>query len=303
VDFNKILCPVDFSEAAHIGIRLAASLASEYGADLALLHVVDYPSSQMETVVPLADLQHFAERMRLEALAFLEDLAGKEIPPEIRTECLTRTGVPYRRIVEVSEDLEADLIVMPSRNLTRVERWFLGSTVERVVRLASCPVLTVPPDDEDKREFRPRKIICPTDFSSLSYRAFPYALSLAKKYDAVLTVMHVVTVHRLDPASPAWRFSEIPMDHVKAVENAAARELDRRGEEAKKAQVRVETRKLRGSDSAAEIIRVSEDENADLVVMATHGHTGLLHGLVGSTAERVVRLLNRPVLTIRPTRE
>jgi nucleotide-binding universal stress UspA family protein len=88
-----------------------------------------------------------------------------------------------------------------------------------------------------------------------------------------------------------------------SIEAAAADELDRRGRKAQELKVNVQVRTLRGFDPATEIVRLAEEESADFVVMATHGHTGLLHALLGSIAERVVRLSTRPVLTIRPEKK
>jgi len=141
-----------------------------------------------------------------------------------------------------------------------------------------------------------KKILCPVDFSDVSQNAREYGVSLAKECGAELIFIHVV-----EPIVAPADFSFGPVTTVEVEEQLIQRGreslsaiADRAGLPSDRATTRVE----RGRPSA-EIVRVAGEEGVDLIVMGTHGYTGLTHALLGSTAERVVNKAPCPVLTIR----
>jgi nucleotide-binding universal stress UspA family protein len=111
-------------------------------------------------------------------------------------------------------------------------------------------------------------------------------------------MLHVVTIGEADPANPDWGFPAIPEEHVDAAVKVAEKQLQSRAADTPD-RVEVGSMLVRGFDAAEEIVRVAAEEEADLVVMSTHGHTGLMHVLLGSTAGKVIRHIDRPVLTVR----
>src|SRR5258708_2079402 len=133
-------------------------------------------------------------------------------------------------------------------------------------------------------------ILHPTDFSERSQHAFWLACSLAQDYGARLIVLHVV-------AAPAVVYVEgmVPPNPAE-LRAAAQEELDRF--QAPRADVRAE-RRLTEGDAVEETLRVAQEANADLIVMGTHGRTGLERLLMGSVAEQVVRRASCPVLTVK----
>lgn len=143
--FNKIICPVDFSAASESALSQAVALAEQSGAELLLLTVV--------TPVPAAA---FSEGMLFAELSTLPDhstdAAEKRLSALRDTLCtaiLDRTstqlavGIPFVEIVRCARDVKADLIVMGSHGLTGIEHLLIGSVAERVVRKAPCSVLVV----------------------------------------------------------------------------------------------------------------------------------------------------------------
>jgi nucleotide-binding universal stress UspA family protein len=290
---------VDFSPATPHAVVPAASLATEYGGDLHLVHVLNFPYPHLESVAPSFDLQRYYLEMEEEAEKRLSGLVDEDSRKYANTFEHVLRGVPYEEIVRFAEDRDVDMIVMPTHGRTGIDRLLYGSVAEKVVRMADCPVLTVSPFDGAPKAFSPDRIVFTTDFSDASDSAFGYALSLADKYEASLLMVHVVTLWDNDPANPDWRFPAIPPEHVDAVMSAAREQLDDREHRMGDDGVEIEARLVRGFDPAHEIVRIVEAEDADLVVMSTHGRTGLAHALLGSTAEKVVRYLDQPVLTIR----
>ena len=141
-----------------------------------------------------------------------------------------------------------------------------------------------------------RKILCPTDFSEPSEAAWTFALSLGEQYGAEVVLLHVVA----DPVrSPvAYELGYTPERVLKAVTDEAERLLADTAAKAADRKVKVLPRLRRGVEFR-EINAAATEEGADLIVMGTHGHTGLAHLLIGSVAEKVVRTAPCPVLTVR----
>ena len=137
-----------------------------------------------------------------------------------------------------------------------------------------------------------KKILCPIDFDDNSIAALHYARDLAKEQDATLHVMHVVFIPLISPGFPGEPYPVVSEEPSKLELQKIAREhLD--------GKVRYELASRSGRP-AETINQAAEDLGVDLIVMATHGRTGVTRLFLGSVAEHVVRSSSRPVLTIRP---
>lgn len=153
--------------------------------------------------------------------------------------------------------------------------------------------------DEEKSEMEAiKRILVPTDFSGYSNEAFKYAASLARKYNAEIHILHVIPTKDLEemPTYPP----NFPLDQFLRDQERLAKE---------KFQEFVPTEERIGLDihemvvegkPFVEIVREARNMDADLIVMSTHGRSGLAHVLIGSVAEKVVRKSHCPVLTIKP---
>ena len=138
---KSILVPTDFSASADEAIKYAAKLAELFGAQITLLYVVEPMPVDFEAF-PLAledDRSMRAARTRLE----LE--AQRDLPPANFAQALVRLGRPFHEITEAARTLKVDLIVIATHGYTGLKHVVMGSTAERVVRYAPCPVLTVRP--------------------------------------------------------------------------------------------------------------------------------------------------------------
>ncbi len=136
------------------------------------------------------------------------------------------------------------------------------------------------------------KILVPTDFSSTARRAADYAARLAKKSGAAIVLVHVIESF---PYSVTDTLHVV--DHRRALEKTAGMLLENLREELTAEDLPVRTRLANGAPHE-EILKISRREKADLIVMGTHGRTGLQHMMLGSVAEKVVRLARCPVLTV-----
>lgn len=299
IELRRILCPIDFSDATPHALRPAVSLATEYGAELHLVHVLDFPHPHLDALGPAYDIMPYYKEMELEAGRRLGELVEEDVDGYASVKTSVRRGAPFLEIITMTKDDEFDLIVMPTRGRSGVDRLLFGSVAEKVVRMASCPVLTVSPKDGEPQPFAPQRILHPTDFSDYSDHALPYAAGLAQRYSSELLMIHVVTMWDYDPANPEWRFPPLPEEHSAAAEEAARSALDEHGKPTVPDEVSVERRLVRGFDPPVEIVQAAEESDVDLIVIATHGRTGFRHALLGSTAEKIVRFAHCPVLTVK----
>lgn len=143
-----------------------------------------------------------------------------------------------------------------------------------------------------------KNIIVPTDFSKLSFSAFEYARDLAEKMGAVI---HLIYVLEKTPPFLAVRSLDVTEDEVmKTMEEQAKKQLAETAASFREdSSVKILEVYRKGNDYE-EIVNYSKEINSDLIVIATHGRTGILHTLLGSVAEKVIRYAKCPVLVITP---
>lgn len=148
-----ILCPTDFSDPAAEAIEAASELADHFTAELILLHVTE-ELPLVAAAAPMMtpggsgahvgfDVTGYQELVHNEAKQKLEELSERTVPERVRVRNLVLQGKPAATIVEVAENENADLIAIATHGHTGVRRFLFGSVAEKVVRTATCPVLTV----------------------------------------------------------------------------------------------------------------------------------------------------------------
>ena len=293
---DKILVPLDFSPASMEALGYAVSLAKQFHAAIHLVHV--YPSDEASSV-PGAGHLLFQSAEAIERLN--EELTGihsKHVPTFRPESCHIRGGRPYEQIVTVARELDADLIVISTRGHSGLKHLLLGSTAERVVRNAPCPVLvTRKRKQKSKANSKTfvRTILVPTDFSQCSLAGTEYAAFLARTVGATLRFFHAMYPYTnyvfIDRAGV--RLSGL----AEAVEQTARQEMDALKKMDFLRGVAVQTELLPGL-AADEICAAAGEPDVDLIVTSTHGRTGLKHVLIGSVAEHVARYAERPVLVV-----
>ncbi|MCU7495805.1 MAG: universal stress protein [Ignavibacteria bacterium] len=141
---DKILVPVDFSEFSKNALHYAVQFARQsYAGKLYLIYVIEpviYPAdfSMGQVALPSVELE-----VNSKAKEELENLARKEIPEGLGFETIIKTGKPFVEINETASEIDADLIIIASHGHSGVEQILFGSTAEKVVRKAPCPVLSL----------------------------------------------------------------------------------------------------------------------------------------------------------------
>jgi universal stress protein A len=147
VQVKKVLVPIDFSESSLKALKYAVVFAGQFGASICLVHVVE-PASFLNDMrnVPLAVSDGEVANMLHHKLVML---ARKQIDPVTPVHPLVCIGKPFDEIVKTAKTFNADLIILATHGRTGLKRALLGSTAERVVRHASCPVLVVREKEHD----------------------------------------------------------------------------------------------------------------------------------------------------------
>lgn len=144
VSLKQILYATDFSESSTAGLKYAIELARGTGARLTVMHVVDHDDRILWGPALITHLENERAKLVQEIRKKLAELIAREKPPDIEIEPLVVEGKSFRKIVEVAEQRGMDIIVLNLQSKSMLERALLGSTAERVVRLARTPVLSVP---------------------------------------------------------------------------------------------------------------------------------------------------------------
>jgi len=143
---KKILVPVDFSDCSNKALQYAVPFVKQFDAELILLHVVQISLSVPE--MPAIDIGLIQRQIRETGKKELQKLQ-RTVADEIPSETVLRVGTPYMEIINAVKELDIDLIILATHGRTGLAHVFLGSTAERVVRHAGCPVLVVRERERD----------------------------------------------------------------------------------------------------------------------------------------------------------
>jgi nucleotide-binding universal stress UspA family protein len=291
--FATILFAADFSENSKEAFRAACSLAVENETRLVVLHVVELNWVPQDPVFygQMSVQFHAAEPDKSRHAALrrkLRDDYTTDRPIEVDYQ--TREGEAAVEILRMSKQLGSDLIVMGTHGRTGMSRLLAGSVAIAVLHGTHCPVLALRSAQKPREAKEIRVILHPTDFSVDSEVALRVARELARAHGARLIILHVAVlqVHMDGTVTDAID----PRFNTDALENVRKR-VD--GPDLKHA---VETKLRRGYD-AEEITQTADEVGCDLIVMGTHGRTGLSRLLMGSVTENVLPKANCPVLVVK----
>jgi len=271
---EKILVPCDFSEQAIHAFRLAIDIANASSAEVHVLHVIELPIMHDDVLTPLPS---FDENL-LKELGERAEIKLAELKKESKQELFVTTIIEFGPIVStITNYQEANniaLIVMGTKGISGIEEVFIGSTAEKVVRHASCPVAVV------KRR---------TTVSELRHIVFPNSLEKGQEdlvmhvkalQDVLKATLHIVWIDTSDKSD----------DHTlikQQLEDFAKRFL------LKDYTINV----FKANDRETGIINFTHWINASMIAMGTHARKGLSHFFKGSVAEDVVNHVDCPIWT------
>jgi nucleotide-binding universal stress UspA family protein len=300
IEMKQILCAVDFSEFSRRALDHALGVARCYGSTVTALHVV----APTPVVVPVpyyigagTPLVAVPQTDRAAVAAHVQRLIDEERVPGVRVDAVVEEapGV-HAEILVQAERVGADLLVMGTHGRSGFERLFLGSTAEKVLRKARCPVMTVPPGAPDAMPRGPvpfTRILCAVDFSESSKLALDYAMSLAQEAKAALTVAHVIETHPL-----YYDFAPAVAIDLTAWHEEARTGLSQLVPRTVRSACQV-SEAVREGTSYREILRLATELDSDLIVMGVQGRGAADLFFFGSTTHHVIRHAHCAVLTLR----
>ena len=304
IEIRRILCPIDFSDYSRRALDHAIAIARWYESTVTVLHVFSAaPVAAFGPGPVVIEASVLTPVDRDQLLADTKAFAETESAPGITIEAVVREGNTVAEILEQAASMKADLLVIGTHGRSGFERLLLGSVAEKVVRKASCPVLTVPKQSQDAVSAGPvlyRRILCPVDFSDASLNALRYATSMAQEADGQLTVLHVVAHEFENAADMASAVSDAGMtigSFVKQREEALRRRLQEAVATAPEF-CSVESLMTYGKPWR-EVLRIAAERQSDLIVMGVQGRGAADLLFFGSTTQHVVREASCPVLTLR----
>ena len=287
---KRIIVGHDLGVGGKAAMQSAAVVAERCGAVLRIVHVVEPLDAFQRLSHPLTSpytLENIVQKVgvRLQALAKSPEFV------HLHSEYEVRTGKPFVELIIAARACLADLIVIGGASGSEE---LLGSTSERILRKTPIPVMvSKKPLCREAKTF-----LIPTDFSSCARQAAEEALVLGKCFDARLVFFHVLDSHRSLTTRYAHELGvsvQMPLPSPEEMEPEWEAFLS--GLQLEK----VDWEKRTGEGQAASaIVGEAKHMQADIVVMGTHGRSGLSHTLLGSVTEKVVRTAHCAVLTVRP---
>jgi len=289
MELKDIVVAVDFSDPSRVAVERAVALSRLSGAKLHLVHAVP--------VVPYAAPAEFAmpasawDNVEEEAARHLEEWASEIEGRGVTIARYTTRSAPVDAIHERVRETGAQLIVMGTHGYSGLKHAFLGSVAERTLRTAEVPVLAAKGNRKEAAE-PIRRVVVATDFSPAASAAVDLAIDWCRELGAELNLLHAFF-----PAVPGYLELPAPVEAFQTLREGAEESLA-------KEDARIRAAGLSGvsevkDGGASRVIADATQEHAlDLVVVGTHGHTGLAHVFLGSVAERVVREAHCSVLVV-----
>jgi nucleotide-binding universal stress UspA family protein len=292
IQIDRILCPIDFSESSVTAFDYAQSLAWHYKATLFLQHVTESLTPYYPYYAFPDSYNEICRKLRADAEQQLLEFSKTHNCRGVQIECDVQDGSVADLILNLAEVKAVNLIVMGTHGLRGHEHLTLGSVTEKVLRKARCPVLAVrkPAHDVVSQRGVPdlvelHQIVCCTDFSEPSQRAWDHAVSLAAEYRAELTLLYV-----LEDISSS---SDIEKEIAKALGRLENQISSCAGKNVMIKPV------VRIGKAYQQIIQLALESQTDLLVMGVQGRHALELTVFGSTTYRVIQLGPCPVLAIR----
>jgi nucleotide-binding universal stress UspA family protein len=316
---NHSLVPIEIHENAVPVVAWAALMARTLHSRLTLLHVDESlePLKHKPVVVgreiPGTNVtadewrSSYTQTARLELARLIEQCCTG-----VSVETVLLEGRAHATILDYLEKTSCDLIVMGTQGRPWYQRIVIGSTAETIVRTSALPVLIIHNTGSGQAAPALKRLLLTTDFSVGGLGSEKWALQLATHGAEEVTLIHAVENPLLDVYEPDQaeidlrkimeesrqhppRSAQPFWDHAHRVAHAKL-SLIRQQFLGTHAQVELVVRE---GPAAEDILRVAEEKNVDLIVMATHGRSGVRRLVLGSVTEKVIRATARPVLTVR----
>lgn len=280
--YRKILVAIDGSITSMHALEESFKLAQNEGSWITVVSVIPAYTGDLD-LLAVGNIMASMRKPCDEALRKAQELADKH-RVLIKTVC--EEGEPHERIIDLAQAENCDLIVMGRRGLKRLERVLVGSVTARVIGYSPIDVLVIPRDTAVGF----KNVLIATDGSKYSNAAEKKAIDFARSYGGSVTVISVVDI-------PPELYAESP-ETVEDLTRKAKGYVENVKKQAESEGVRAETI-VREGEAYSVITEVAKEGNAGVIVMGSHGRTGLRRLLMGSVTEKVIGHTPCPVLVVK----
>jgi len=299
-----MLVPLDGSELAEVVFPYARELAGRLDLDLVFLNVCNHHESES---LPMRRvyIEHAAEVCQLRSREVQEKtgVEAKIKPIEARGE--VALGYPAEEILRYAENNQVDFILMATHGHSGVKRWIMGSTANKVLRASKIPIWLVRasiPEEIVYDKWPKRTMLVPLDGSNLAESVLPHVEALAKQRGAELVDVVLLRICESPYISADYPFPDWE-EHVKQItaywKQVSEQYLIGVEKRLKDAGLKVKSEVLMGNPTH-EIIDYASKNPFNLIVMATHGHSGANQWAYGSVTDRVLQGVSSPIFLVRP---
>lgn len=296
--YNKILVALDGSKLSESILPYARFFGKALKTHLELLHVID-PDALMPSVI--AQQGHYDDIMTAEKKntdEYLRSIAVS-LSDSPSVDCSVDIGKPADVIVNRAAAQPGTLIAMATHGRSGVQRWLLGSVAEKVLQIASNPLLIVRGTHDPKAvQATFKRVVVPLDGSDLAEKALPHASDLAKRMDLEIVLLRVYALP-LIYGDAARYYSPYGDQLLELVEEEAKQYVEQKAAQLEKEGVRQVSSVVVKGDSAEQIMDFARKTPDNLIAMCTHGRSGIARLVLGSVTGRVVRHAGDPTLIIR----
>jgi nucleotide-binding universal stress UspA family protein len=303
-EIKKIIWATDDSKESGEALNYARFLAQKFDSEIIGVHVIEMPEKLLYEYFsdPESELHKWmvkTEEYHKGKLALIADELTKQ---GLNFQGMVLEGEPNKEIVAFARREKADLIVMGKRGLGLIDRILIGSTTLRVLRGSGVPVLAVKKRDEGAVDIC--NILVPLDISEKVGSALGYAIDLAERTNASISVVYVF---RLD--TYAYAYEEIPPSMLEDLTTLSSNRLTKRVEEVrfkygirneKVTRLEIKTEVIQGASPSVAIVDYASSKNTDLIVINTHGRKGIKRLILGSVTEKVIQESPCSVLALKP---
>jgi nucleotide-binding universal stress UspA family protein len=276
---QRILIPYDFSETAELALEHATFMAKLHKAEIHLLHVVESYSFTSAISNAFSKSQtEYETKIETSANVRLKEIADKlHHNSGMKVIFTTEVGKIYKKIIQVAQEMNIDLIMMGTHGSSGFQEFLIGSNSYRVVMGAPCPVVTV---QTHTKKVGFKDIVLPIDNSSVSRQKVKQAVEIAKHYNSVLHIAGIMTMSDVE----MQRRFEVKIHQVK--------------EYVEEHEIPYTVKMFKGDNIATVTMDYSSQINADLIIIMTEQESAGL--FMGSFAQQIVNHSKIPVMSIRP---
>ena len=301
--FNEIIVPVDGSPFGELAVPRALGIACRSGGEVRMVTVV--------TPLPVEqapDRQEASEEGRLRlavehAEGYQEELQRRVILSgcDVPISCHVETGLVVEKLDEHARNANADLLVMTTHGRGPLQRAWLGSVADGLLRRTPCPILAIRPEEGEVLHLEERQflhLLVTLDGSPESRSILPFARALALTSGARVTLLRVIPPH-FPLSSPFTSHASHGFQGLSEEENTGREALEADAGPLRDDGLEVAVEVISGAHPAEGILNFAEAHGVDVVAMATHGRGGVARLVLGSVADKVIRGGTVPVLLHR----